>query len=239
MALITCLDCRRQISDAAPACPHCGRPQDMQDKARQYQPITEEIAKLIFLIVVAHDGGHELWSRDQVLAAERHLTQHFGSVPKPSALHDLYRPEEVQQVVQDVISSRRQELQAIRTMEGVDSPCHLCGSVTDLTRHVFGMSKVLSRKLTWDWSEAGVSAAVSAIALPLVGVGRFAGPGVTTQRQYLRMNLVVCASCLRKRRRLFGVVFRKKDYRMHPWFENAKELGFTKVLDGYELPRQE
>jgi len=26
MALINCPDCKKQISDAAPACPHCGRP---------------------------------------------------------------------------------------------------------------------------------------------------------------------------------------------------------------------
>jgi len=26
MALITCPDCAQQISDAAPTCPHCGRP---------------------------------------------------------------------------------------------------------------------------------------------------------------------------------------------------------------------
>lgn len=26
MALITCPDCQKQISDQAPACPHCGRP---------------------------------------------------------------------------------------------------------------------------------------------------------------------------------------------------------------------
>jgi hypothetical protein len=26
MALITCVDCNSQISDAAPACPKCGRP---------------------------------------------------------------------------------------------------------------------------------------------------------------------------------------------------------------------
>jgi len=26
MSLITCPDCQKQISDQAPACPHCGRP---------------------------------------------------------------------------------------------------------------------------------------------------------------------------------------------------------------------
>lgn len=26
MPLVTCPDCEKQVSDAAPACPHCGRP---------------------------------------------------------------------------------------------------------------------------------------------------------------------------------------------------------------------
>jgi ribosomal protein L37AE/L43A len=30
MALIKCKDCRKEISTAAPTCPHCGRPSTVQ-----------------------------------------------------------------------------------------------------------------------------------------------------------------------------------------------------------------
>lgn len=36
MALITCPDCGKEFSDAAPACPHCGRPRTVPLLKRQY-----------------------------------------------------------------------------------------------------------------------------------------------------------------------------------------------------------
>ncbi|HPQ69085.1 MAG TPA: zinc ribbon domain-containing protein [bacterium] len=41
MALITCPDCGKEISDAAPACPHCGRPKNIE----QVTPISVEERK--------------------------------------------------------------------------------------------------------------------------------------------------------------------------------------------------
>lgn len=42
MALIMCPDCQAQVSDAAPACPRCGRPIAMQPPrpAAPQQPVT-------------------------------------------------------------------------------------------------------------------------------------------------------------------------------------------------------
>jgi len=39
MALITCPDCQKQISDQAPTCPHCGRPMQAVEKAEKVQTI--------------------------------------------------------------------------------------------------------------------------------------------------------------------------------------------------------
>lgn len=43
MALITCSECGKQISDAAPACPHCGAPAAVRQQAAQpvQQPMTQ------------------------------------------------------------------------------------------------------------------------------------------------------------------------------------------------------
>jgi hypothetical protein len=44
MALITCPDCLRQISDQAPACPQCGRPN--RDHARPVCPSPQKIRQM-------------------------------------------------------------------------------------------------------------------------------------------------------------------------------------------------
>lgn len=44
MPLIACPDCRREISDAAPACPHCGRPALQQTQSAESAPTSPEIA---------------------------------------------------------------------------------------------------------------------------------------------------------------------------------------------------
>lgn len=60
MPLITCPDCRRPISDAAPVCPGCGRPTSTGPaSARRVQTIeaTGKIWKLLQLI----GGGGLCW----------------------------------------------------------------------------------------------------------------------------------------------------------------------------------
>ena len=54
MALVTCPDCQAQISDAAPACPKCGRPMGARPTRRT--PLRSAImlgAVTLFLVIFA------------------------------------------------------------------------------------------------------------------------------------------------------------------------------------------
>lgn len=55
MALVTCPDCRREVSDAAPNCPHCGRPLHSAPMAAQAKRPTNPwmiIGWLVLLIIL-------------------------------------------------------------------------------------------------------------------------------------------------------------------------------------------
>ena len=51
MPLIDCPDCRKKISDAAPACPQCGRPADSQELrlARKVEAESRSLARFASL----------------------------------------------------------------------------------------------------------------------------------------------------------------------------------------------
>jgi len=101
--------------------------------------------------------------------------------------------------------------------------CHACGKKDQLYRWEFGMARELSTRRTWE--DTAVSVAVSAITIPLLGVGGFQLPGKKSRLQVLRLQLVLCEGC-RKRR---------VTYAAHPSWELAQKLGYTLLLDAHEL----
>ncbi len=58
MPLITCPDCRQDVSDAAPACPHCGRPGAESPVPNAENQLLEQIARSS--AVTAANQQHEL-----------------------------------------------------------------------------------------------------------------------------------------------------------------------------------
>ena len=46
MPLINCLDCNNEISDLAPSCPHCGRPNKVAPRIPSGDPVSREDAIL-------------------------------------------------------------------------------------------------------------------------------------------------------------------------------------------------
>src|SRR2546425_5569619 len=102
MALITCPDCRKQISDQAPACPSCGRPATL--------PLDENAVKLVQLTCVARDVNHVYWDEESVAATQRWFHEHYGGIPSFDGLCKVYGRESVDQVAKQFIEERHVEL---------------------------------------------------------------------------------------------------------------------------------
>ena len=60
MALITCPDCKKEISESAPTCPHCGRPmkpatQTIEETAKQYKiHIAASVVSMIVGVMIIY-----------------------------------------------------------------------------------------------------------------------------------------------------------------------------------------
>lgn len=276
MALITCRDCHREISDAALACPHCGRPRELQEvperalapveqqvcpacksrmapgetacascgRPKGYEPITEGVLELIVLTLASRDTNHHLWNEEQVAAAGEQLEARVG-VSGVAELHrafgvslfyNEFGREQVDEAAAALVKRRYAEVQDLRAMQGIGSPCHLCGQGTQLRAYSFGMARVASRRL--DWSRTAVTAGISAVTFPLFGIGRLDGPTLQTRARIIRLTLVACENCVKERTGLTGrTKFRRRDYACHPWYHKAVALGFPKVLDAAALAR--
>jgi hypothetical protein len=62
------------------------------------------------------------------------------------------------------------------------------------------------------------------------------GPAKHRTAQIIRLQLVLCQHCANQRRGFFGKVkLSVKDYALHPWFENVRSLGYTKLLTPEQL----
>lgn len=118
------------------------------------------------------------------------------------------------------LRSLSERLAAIDPKEDV---CHGCGGKDGLTVYPFGLAKKLGRE--WHVAETIASVGISAVSLPLVGLGILRLPGNTTTFQVLRMKLVLCPNCRKKR----------INYELHPWFATVSHAGFTKFMDRYDL----
>lgn len=115
----------------------------------------------------------------------------------------------------------------IRELLAIDQKfdeCHRCGSKTVLYRRDFGLEKILSRRRAW--AQTAASVAVSAITMPVLGVGGRALPGKKHQLSVLRLQLVLCESCAQSK---------NKSYSLHPWWDAADRLGYSEFLSAEDL----
>lgn len=105
--------------------------------------------------------------------------------------------------------------------------CHGCGAETDLRSWDFGLGMVISKE--WHWGETVGSAALSALAVPVVGYGMLSLPSKDTRMAVLRLRLTLGNDCSRR-----GV-----NYALHPSWPGAQQLGFEKFLGPDDLARLE
>jgi len=102
--------------------------------------------------------------------------------------------------------------------------CHRCGRTDKLFAWDFGLAKQIGSRRAW--STTAASLAVSAVTVPLFGIGRLDLPGKKTSFHVLRMRILLCDSCKR-----LGEV----PYNLHPWWDDAQKLGYTEFLDAEHL----
>lgn len=115
MALITCPDCGKQVSDKAPACPNCGCPISIPKTSREVKvalPNTQVLSggglasALIKRDASISAGGKRLWtgSHGQVAAFEvdgpTQISIDLGSMANPTV--GMVKPGHKYQLVQDL-----------------------------------------------------------------------------------------------------------------------------------------
>jgi hypothetical protein len=105
--------------------------------------------------------------------------------------------------------------------------CHACGAEDGLQSWDFGLGKVISKN--WHWGETFGSAVLSALAVPVVGLGLLRFPHKSTRLAVLRLKLTLCAGCSQD-----GV-----DFSLHPSWVGAHELGFSEFIGPNDLARLE
>ena len=120
------------------------------------------------------------------------------------------------------------EIKALRSLARIDvkpSECHGCGRTEGLTAYEFGLAKVLSAKR--DWTRTAASVVVSAVSVPLTGLGMIQLPGKRTRVRALRMKLILCETCRKT----------QVNYPAHPWWHPAQKLGYGTFLGEEELKK--
>lgn len=103
--------------------------------------------------------------------------------------------------------------------------CHKCGASKGIKAWDFGLGKAISSKRAW--GETAMSAALSAVTVPLIGYGMLRLPGKKTNFRVLRLRLMLCDSCWQNR----------AGYSFHPFWNEANRLGFTEFFPSTELDK--
>lgn len=113
------------------------------------------------------------------------------------------------------------------TSDCKEPKCHKCGAAGGLKAWDFGLGKIVTTKRAW--GETAISAALSAVTVPLTGYGMLRLPGKKTRFSVVRLRLVLCDTCLRN----------QAGYSSHPFWEEANRLGYTEFFDQTELTKLE
>jgi len=149
----------------------------------------------------------------------------------------LYKEKEEQQIGQpkgtkdprqaegELTDEQRQLVDELLPIDQKPDECHRCGRRDSLYAWDFGLGKRISTKRAW--GDTAWSLAVSAVTVPLMGVGGLQFPGKKARLRVLRLQLILCDSCRQ------GEI----TYSVHPWWEAARRLGYTEFLDAAALKR--
>jgi len=136
----------------------------------------------------------------------------ISAEPEPSNASEGEQEQREQRLIDELLSKNRKQHE-----------CHQCGTKGKLFAWDFGLAKPIGSKRVW--ARTAASVALSAITLPLLGVGRLDLPGKKTSLGVLRLRLLLCEEC--KRGRI--------NYTIHPCWNDALRLGYTEFLTADDL----
>lgn len=186
--------------------------------------------KMIRMVLAARDTGNKLWADAEVLAAQSLFG--LNGVPSYEFLCLRFGESKVEKTLQELINERVAWLQFQAVLQGNNAPCHICGIAAKLSYHEFGLLRLLSKER--DWTMTAASVAISGLTLPFLGYGQVRGPDATKKGNILRMRLVVCESCLKKRQ-ISTSKLTIADYSKHPFWSEAHNAGFDTFIEGSDL----
>ena len=203
------------------------------DDHKLKDPADPEVREMLRLVLIASDTQYRLWPEEEVVRARKGFAR-YGGVPTFAALYHNFGKEPLDRAMEEIGRERVAWLQFQDALQGTRSPCFDCGATSDLTYHEFGVARIT--KSERDWKSVGFSVAVSAATIPLLGAGAILGPGKSQTADILRMRLVLCKSCVDKRRGFFGGFTVNADHcSIHPLWKQVQETGFIKFLSEYDL----
>jgi hypothetical protein len=184
-------------------------------------------------VLVAQDHSSKLWPAVEVKRTQAGFAKN-GGIPSYERLCEVFEEQVLEATLRSLIDERRAELRFQGELQGVGHPCHSCGGLDTLNHYDFGIVRVHTEQK--DWKAAGLSVALSAVTLPLLGVGRLYGPGKTTTGNLLKLRIVLCKSCTNARRNFFGAFVVKESHCViHPLWKELREAGFTMFVPTQEL----
>lgn len=102
--------------------------------------------------------------------------------------------------------------------------CSVCSAKDNLTYINFGLGMLKTGRR---WKETFLSAAVSAVSLPLVGMGKLILPTKLSSIRVIPLFLAVCSKCISG----------EPDFTKHPCFSILWDYGFNKFIPTNELPK--
>ncbi len=197
-------------------------------------PTEGEYPSAIRLVLIASDDEYCFWSREEVEKVRRTFMQRRGSVPTLQDLAARFDTEKLAALLQRLVQEKQSSDKLLRKLQATDDPCHDCGSTEALASFNFGLTR--NQEPARDWSSTRISAAASAITLPLLGIGAVYGPGKSSTAELLRLQLKLCPSCVNARKGFFGGFSAKEsDCANHPMWQELHGAGFTKFIGTDEL----
>ena len=197
-------------------------------------PTDPQYRDAIKLILIANDAEFTAWPKSEVEDARRNIIARKGGIPSLGNLAERFDNEKLTTLLQGYVSEQHGLVQFHNGLQGKDNPCHACSGATDVSYFDFGLARMIKQER--DWKSTGISAAISAVTIPLLGVGGLYGPSKTSTAQLLRMRVALCKNCVESRKGIFGgFKANEGNCSAHPMWRECHNAGFTKFISNNEL----
>lgn len=132
------------------------------------------------------------------------------------------RASKVEQSANLPIKNDKELVLALKRNMPEPGHCQECGRKEHLSYFDFGLAKFAAKR---EWSDTAISAALSALTVPLFGMGMIRLPGKSERYSVMRLSLVLCEVCLSA-----GAT-----YTSHPWYKVLWSYGYIEFIHPDQL----